>query len=80
MGKAWRKRFFGKTEREEELAALKETMRSTQGALERAYDGFNRAADSDLIESYVYEINALRHRYSYLLKEVRRLEETAACR
>lgn len=55
-------------------------MRSTQGALERAYDGFNRTADSDLLEAYVYEINALRHRYSYLLKEVRRLEETAACR
>lgn len=80
MEKAWWKRFFGKKEQEEELAALKETMRSTQGALERAYNGFNRTADSDLIEAYVYEINALRHRYSYLLKEVRRLEETAACR
>ncbi len=55
-------------------------MRSTQGALERAYNGFNRAADGDLIESYVYEINALQRRYSYLLKQVRQLEEAAACR
>lgn len=50
------------------------TMRSTQSALERAYDGFNRAADSDLIESYVYEINALQHRYSYLLRQARTLQ------
>lgn len=55
-------------------------MRSTQSALERAYDGFNRAADSDLIESYVYEINALQHRYSYLLQQVRQLENAPACR
>ncbi len=55
-------------------------MRSTQGALERAYDGFNRAADGDLIESYVYEINALRHRYSYLLRQIRQLESAPACR
>lgn len=57
-----------------------ESMRSTQGALMRAYDGFNRAADSDLIESYVYEINALQHRYSYLLRQVRQLEGAPACR
>lgn len=57
-----------------------ESMRSTQGALMRAYDGFNRAADGDLIESYVYEINALQHRYSYLLRQVRELEGATACR
>ena len=59
-----------------------DTMRSTQSALERAYDGFNRAADGDLIESYVYEINALKHRYSYLLRQVRQLQTdgAAACR
>ncbi len=82
MLKALQKRFFakGRQEEEEELAALRESMRSTQGALERAYDGFNRAADGDLIESYVYEINALRHRYSYLLRQIRRLESAPACR
>ena len=64
-----------------------DTMRSTQGALERAYAGFNRAADGDLIESYVYEINALKYRYSYLLRQVRQLQSrqlqgdgAAACR
>lgn len=80
MVKAWQKRWFTQKRQEEELEALKATMRSTQGALERAYDGFNRAADSELIESYVYEINALQHRYSYLLQQVRQLENAPACR
>ena len=56
-----------------------ESMRSTQSALNRAYDGFNRAVDGELIESYVYEINALQHRYTYLLQQVRRLEGVQAC-
>lgn len=62
-------------DREELLAS----MRATQSALTRAYDGFNRAGagDSDLIESYVYEINALKSRYSYLLRQMRRLEGAA---
>lgn len=54
--------------------ALMESMRSTRGALSRAYDGFNRADDDELIEAYVYEINALQHRYAYLLRQVRQLD------
>ncbi len=57
-----------------------ESMRSTRSALSRAYDGFNRAWDDELIESYVYEINALQHRYAYLLRQARRLEGAETCR
>lgn len=64
----------GEPDHREELL---ESMRSTQSALSRAYDGFNRAGDPDLIESYVYEINALQHRYSYLLRQVRELDACA---
>ena len=67
-------------EREAEREALMESMRSTQSALNRAFDGFNRAVDGDLIESYVYEINALQHRYAYLLRQVRQLEGAEVCR
>lgn len=59
------------TENREELLAA---MRATQSALNRAYDGFNRTADGDLIESYVFEIKSLQHRYSYLLRQLRELE------
>jgi len=55
-------------ENKEELLAA---MRATQSALNRAYEGFNRAADGDLIESYVFEIKSLEHRYSYLLRQLR---------
>ncbi len=56
-----------------------ESVRAIQSALSRAYDGFNRADDDELIESYVYEINALQHRYAYLLRQMRQLEEAGAC-
>lgn len=59
------------TEDKEELLAA---MRATQSALNRAYEGFNRTADGDLIESYVFEIKSLQHRYSYLLRQLRELE------
>lgn len=65
---------FSRKEGQEAREALMESMRATQSALSRAYDGFNRTADADLIESYVYEINALQSRYSYLLRQVRQLE------
>lgn len=71
---------FSRQEGEEERQTLMESVRSTRSALSRAYDGFNRAADSDLIESYVYEINALQSRYAYLLKQIRQLEEAEVVR
>ena len=39
-----------------------------------AYGGFNTVSDSDLIESYVFEIKALQSRYDYLLRRVKELE------
>lgn len=58
----------------EDKEALLASMRATQSALNRAYEGFNRTADGDLIESYVFEIKSLQHRYSYLLRQLRELE------
>ena len=42
--------------------------------IQQAYRGFNSAEDGDLIESYVFEINALQSRYNYLLRRVKELE------
>ena len=58
-------------ERQELMTALAQT----RTLINQAYGGFNTTSDSDLIESYVFEINALQSRYSYLLKRVRELEE-----
>ena len=49
----------------------------TRTLISQAYGGFNTASDSDLIESYVFEINSLHDRYNYLLRRVKELEGTA---
>lgn len=63
------------SEQEEERLALLESMQQTRLMLHQAYTGFNAVEDPDLIESYVYEINALQARYSYLLRRMRAVEE-----
>ena len=45
---------------------LKKSIEKTRQALEIAYSGFNNAIDADLIDSYIYEINALQKRYAHL--------------
>ena len=45
---------------------LKESIRKTRQALEIAYAGFDNALESDLIDSYIYEITALQKRYQHL--------------
>ena len=59
-------------ERDEELRALREGLIRT--LINQAYVGFNGTGDPDLIESYVFEINSLQARYSYLLRRVKELE------
>lgn len=53
---------------EEELTTLnlKDSIEKTRLALEIAYAGFNNAVEVDLIDSYIYEINALQKRYRHL--------------
>ena len=56
-------------ERQELMTALTQT----RTLINQAYGGFNSTCDSDLIESYVYEINALQARYNYLLRRFKSL-------
>ena len=58
----------------EELAGLKVGRERTRTLINQAYSGFNATKDPDLIESYVFEINALQARYTYLLRRVKELE------
>ncbi len=53
---------------EEELSTLNlnDSIEKTRQALEIAYAGFNNALETDLIDSYIYEINALQKRYQHL--------------
>ena len=53
-------------------AELEEELRTTIQLLRSAYDRFNFTDDPELTEACIYEIKALKSRYSYL---VRRLKE-----
>lgn len=60
--------------RETESRCLRESLVKTRTLINQAYAGFNGTGDPDLIESYVFEINSLQARYSYLLRRVKELE------
>ena len=47
--------------------SLKDSIEKTRQALEIAYAGFDNAVETDLIDSYIYEINSLLKRYEHLL-------------
>ncbi|MBR1930851.1 MAG: DUF2508 family protein [Lachnospiraceae bacterium] len=45
---------------------LRDSIEKTRIALEIAYAGFDNALETDLIDSYIYEINSLQKRYEHL--------------
>ena len=53
---------------EMKIPTLMEDIEKTRIALDIAYAGFDNATDPDMIDSYIYEINALLKRYSHLSK------------
>ncbi len=57
---------------------LEESLHDAQLRIAQAYAGFNAATDPELVESFVYEIQAQKVRYSYLLRRRKALEEGAA--
>ena len=73
--KALRRRGEAVTEAEEERRQLMEGMEQTRVELNQAYAQFNAHSDPDLVESCVFTINALRSRYSYLIRKMKLLDE-----
>lgn len=62
------------TSNQSEQQDLLRTLAHTRVLINQAYTGFNNTQDDDLIDSYVYEINALQARYNYLLRRIKELE------
>ncbi len=56
--------------REELLNEIEEIKRS----LETAHSNFDNACDPDLVDSCIYEMNAIQYKYKYLLKQMRKME------
>ena len=55
---------------------LKKALLEAQQNFENAYKGLANVNDPDLIDSYIYEINAANLRYKVLLRDVKTLESS----
>lgn len=64
---------FAKQLKQEEAILLKEITK-TKLALESAYSNFENVIDPDLIDCYIYEVNAVQLRYKFLLKQAKELD------
>ena len=62
--------YIQEVSREQLLTDLK----LTKTALDNAYSNFDQAVDPDLVDSYIYEVNAVQKRYHFLLKQVQLLD------
>lgn len=49
---------------------LLEDLKKTRYALEVAYSGFDNVTDPDLIDCYIYQVNAILKRYKFLLQKI----------
>ena len=49
--------------------SLREELAQTRYALETAYSNFDNVTDPDLIDCYIYEVNAVLKRYKYLIEQ-----------
>ena len=49
--------------------SIHEELQQAKYALENAYAGFDNVTDPDLIDCYIYEVNAVMKRYKYLLEQ-----------
>ena len=49
--------------------SIHEELAQTRYALEIAYSNFDNVTDPDLIDCYIYEVNALLKRYKYLIDQ-----------
>lgn len=50
---------------------LLENLSQTKNSLDIAYQNFENATDPELIDSYIYEVNAMQMRYRFLLARVK---------
>ena len=55
---------------------LLEDLKKTRYALEVAYSGFDNVTDPDLIDCYIYQVNAILKRYKFLLQKISLKEDS----
>lgn len=48
-------------------------IQKTKDAMDIAYSNFEYVVDPELIDSYIYELNAVQERYKFLLRQIKLL-------
>ncbi len=59
-------------------ALLLDDLRKAKSDLELAYSNFENVVDPDLIDSCIYQVNAVQLRYKFLLGRVKQIEGSYA--
>ena len=55
------------------LAQVSEEIAKTKSALDTAYSNFENVTEPDLIDCYIYELNAAQMRYRFLLRKLKEI-------
>ncbi len=59
---------------DESYQNLLDNLMQTKNNLDLAYQNFENATDPELIDSYIYEVNAIQMRYKFLLCRLKSYE------
>ncbi len=70
---------FRKNRIPKEREILHYEIQRTQLALETAYSNFDNATEPELIDSFIYEMNAIQQRYQYLMQQIKELDSQLDC-
>jgi len=67
---------FKKTKKKgtKDLETLYSSLEKTQSDLFQAYSNFENVVDPDLIDAYIFEVNAAQKHYHFFLKQLRSLK------
>jgi hypothetical protein len=57
-----------------QIDILLNEIKKTKLALESANSNFENVIDPDLIDCYIYEVNAVQKRYKFLLKQAKEID------
>ena len=60
-----------------EYEELLQEIQKAELAMDTAYSNFENVVDSELIDSYIYELNAAQERYKYLIRQAKALDNEA---
>ena len=57
---------------------LLDDIKKTKSDLELAYSNFENVVEPDLIDSWIYQVNAVQLRYKFLLSRAKQIEDSYA--